>query len=321
MAEYIPDVQVAANTATPAASACSVAVDSVLKRLRTKDDAGQIRDYVTLDATESLSGKTLVSAVMSTGITATGSASNDWSASTGTWKSSTGANQLSGAVTVTDATTPSISLATGKTNTGFFLVNGKTSGSLKIICADAAAQAVTVNLAAQTSGASTLTIPDMAGAAQTFSFIGKTETLAGKTLTTPVIGVATGTSLAVTGLVTTSSASAAFGYATGAGGAVTQITSRSTGVTLNTNCGAITGNSTSLAAGGEAIFVVTNSSVALRDVVVISVVSGPTANTSVFSVSATAAGSFSIRIRNLHASTADTGAPIINFAIIKAVNS
>ena len=108
---------------------------------------------------------------------------------------------------------------------------------------------------------------------------------------------------------------------TGAGAAVTQITSRSTGVTINTVCGTITGDATSLAAGAKATFVVTNSSVGIRDLVMISVVSGPTADTSVFDVSATAAGSFSIKASNVSAATADTGAPIINFAVIRAANS
>lgn len=151
--------------------------------------------------------------------------------------------------------------------------------------------------------------------------------------------VVLGSTLAVTGAITASAgavvtgaisatttikssgATSGIGYATGAGGAVTQITNRSTGVTLNTICGTITGDATSLAAGAEAVFTVTNSAVALRDTIVLSVVSGPTANTSVFSVSAVAAGSFGIKIHNLHASTADTGAPIINFAVIKAVNA
>ena len=58
-------------------------------------------------------------------------------------------------------------------------------------------------------------------------------------MVTPVIGAATGTSLAATGAVT-SSGTAGVGYATGAGGAVTQITSRTTGVTLDKTTGSIT---------------------------------------------------------------------------------
>lgn len=111
------------------------------------------------------------------------------------------------------------------------------------------------------------------------------------------------------------------GYATGAGGAVSQLTNRSTGVTINTLCGTITGDATSLAGLAEATFVVTNSAVALRDTIILSLVSGPTANTSQVSVSAVAAGSFTIKIRNMHATTADTGAPIINFAVLKAANA
>ena len=76
-----------------------------------------------------------------------------------------------------------------------------------------------------------------------------------------------------------------------------------------------------LAAGATATFVVTNTSVAIGDVVVLSVRSGPTAATSVFSVSAVAAGSFSVKAWNLSAATADTGAPILNFAVIKAVGA
>jgi len=123
------------------------------------------------------------------------------------------------------------------------------------------------------------------------------------------------------GAIRSSSATAGVGYATGAGLAVTQITNRSTGVTIDAICGAITTDNTSLAAGDEATFIVTNAAAAIGDVVVVSLRSGATAGTSIPVVSAVAAGSFSIRLTNLHASTADTGASIINFAIIKAVSA
>ena len=135
------------------------------------------------------------------------------------------------------------------------------------------------------------------------------------------IGVATGTSLAATGAITSSGPTSGIGYATGAGGAVTQTTDRSTGVTLDTVTGAITTDSTSLAAGAEATFTVTNSTVAVGDTVIVSLRSGATANTSIPVVSAVAAGSFNIRLTNLSAGTADTGASIINFAVIKAVGA
>lgn len=116
-------------------------------------------------------------------------------------------------------------------------------------------------------------------------------------------------------------ATRAHGFATGAGGAVTQATNRSTGVTLNTICGAITTDATSLAAGAEATFTVTNSQCAVGDVPVIAARSGQTAATSVPTVSAVAAGSFDITLSNLNGSTADTGAMIINFLIMKAVSA
>jgi hypothetical protein len=121
------------------------------------------------------------------------------------------------------------------------------------------------------------------------------------------------------GQIVGTSATKLIGYGTGAGGAVTQITSRATGVTLSKPCGAITTDTTSLAAGAEATFTVTNTLVAATDVVVVSARSGQTAGTSVPTVTTVAAGSFDITLTNLHASTADTGAMIINFAVFKSV--
>lgn len=112
-----------------------------------------------------------------------------------------------------------------------------------------------------------------------------------------------------------------FGYATGngAGGAVTQASNRATGVTLNTLSGQITTNNASLAAEASAVFVVTNNKVAATDVVVACIASGSIGlNTDVI-VSAVAAGSFSLTVVNGNAAagTAETGALVINFAIIR----
>lgn len=111
------------------------------------------------------------------------------------------------------------------------------------------------------------------------------------------------------------------GYAVGSGCAVTQATSRATGVTCTGMSGAVTTDATSLAAGAEAEFTVTNTSVAVGDTVLVTLRSGATANTSVPLVTTVANGSFKIQLTNLHAATADTGASIINFVIIKAVSS
>jgi len=135
-------------------------------------------------------------------------------------------------------------------------------------------------------------------------------------------GLTTGSGDDITGQgsITTNSASEGIGYATGAGGTVPQTTSRTTGVTLNKTCGAITTHTASLAVAAEATFTVTNSAVAATDTVVLSIKSGAVA-TPLAWVSAVAAGSFNITISNLHASTAETGAIVINFAVLKAATN
>ena len=105
------------------------------------------------------------------------------------------------------------------------------------------------------------------------------------------------------------------------GGAVTQGTDRSTGVTLSTHAGVITMDDDSLAAGAEATFTVTNTLVAANDVVIVNLSSGLTTGAPMVYVSDVAAGSFNITITNLHATTADTTADTINFVVIKGANS
>lgn len=107
----------------------------------------------------------------------------------------------------------------------------------------------------------------------------------------------------------------ALGYATGAGGVVTQGTSRTTGVTLNKLSGAITLFSKTTTASLVDSFTVTNSTVAVGDVIVLSV-----RGTGIYicTVTGVAAGSFRISVFTPAAiSTAE--APIINYAVIKAV--
>ena len=132
-------------------------------------------------------------------------------------------------------------------------------------------------------------------------------------MVTPVIGAATGTSLTATGTIV-STGTAGVGYATGAGGAVTQATSRTTGVTLNKIAGAITLFS---AAGTTvaATFTVTNSTVVATDVVILSQKSG--ADLYDLMVTAVTTGSFNITFRTTGGTTTET--PIFNFAVIKAV--
>ena len=103
-----------------------------------------------------------------------------------------------------------------------------------------------------------------------------------------------------------------FAPSTGVGGAVTQITSRTTGVTLNNSTGAITLFS---AAGSatSATFTVTNSQVAATDVIVLNQKSAT--NLYILLVTAVSAGSFNITFYTTGGTSTD--APVINFAVIK----
>lgn len=106
------------------------------------------------------------------------------------------------------------------------------------------------------------------------------------------------------------------GYGTGSGGTVTQVTSRTTGVTLNKTNGAIT----LVSAAGLATFqsfTVTNSTVAATDVVHVTQKSG-TDLYQIF-VTATAAGSFRITFATTGGVTVEQ--PVFNFAVIKAVTA
>lgn len=107
------------------------------------------------------------------------------------------------------------------------------------------------------------------------------------------------------------------GY-TGGGGAVTQATSITTGVTLSKTSGQITTVASTLAAGAEARFTVTNTLVDATDVVVLSTTYDG-AGTPSLSVLKMASGAFDIVITNLHASAALDAVVVINFAVIKTV--
>lgn len=140
-----------------------------------------------------------------------------------------------------------------------------------------------------------------------------------------VVAGTTALSLTTTG-VKSVSPTVALGYGTGAGGTATQITNRSTGVTMSPNpclSGTIQTDTTSLAGLASADFIVTNSAVAIGDVVLVSIQSGSNSGGTIVSVAIVTAGTFTVRVSNNNAAagTAETGAIIINFAIIKAVSA
>ena len=107
------------------------------------------------------------------------------------------------------------------------------------------------------------------------------------------------------------------GYITGEGGTVTQATSKATAVTLNKKCGQITMNAAALAAATTVTFVLTNSTIAATDLLVLNHVSGGTAGAYLLNAQA-AAGSASVNVRNITAASLSE-AIVISFAVIKAV--
>lgn len=121
------------------------------------------------------------------------------------------------------------------------------------------------------------------------------------------------------GSIRSSSASDGVGYATGAGGVVTQLTSKATGVTLNKICGTITMDAATLTHQTPVAFTLTNSAIEATDVVAVSVKSGGTAGAYLVSAGAVAAGSCSITLFNCQTAGNLSEAVVLSFAVIKAV--
>jgi hypothetical protein len=117
--------------------------------------------------------------------------------------------------------------------------------------------------------------------------------------------------------IKSSSATAGIGYATGAGGSVSQATSKSTGVTLNTATGQITMNAAALAASTTVSFVLTSSAIGSNDLLVLNHIFGGTAGSYTLNAR-TGAGSATIDVRNVSLGSLSEGI-VISYAVIKGV--
>jgi hypothetical protein len=149
---------------------------------------------VTIGATQTLTNKTLTSAVLGAGLTASGSTANDFSASTGAFKSSTGANVFGGsshtfASGITAATDDGGAL--GSSSLGWsdlFLASGAvlnySNGNVVL----------THSSGILTLGTGELRITTAGTNAASVITVGSTSTLTNKTLTAPVINGATAAS-------------------------------------------------------------------------------------------------------------------------------
>ena len=122
--------------------------------------------------------------------------------------------------------------------------------------------------------------------------------------------------ITITSSLLSTSGTAGIGYATGAGGTVTQATSRTTGVTINKVCGSITLVSAAGSASWQS-FTVTNSAVAATDQVDVCQKSGT--DKYMCHVTAVGAGSFEITFATTGGTT--TEQPVFTFFVSKAVTS
>jgi hypothetical protein len=115
---------------------------------------------------------------------------------------------------------------------------------------------------------------------------------------------------------TTVYATSELGYTADAQGTVTQLTDKSTAVTLNKSAGRITMNNASLATATNATFTLNNSVISANDAVILTI-SGGQATPGSYNVFANSlsAGSVSITLRNISGGSLSE-AIVINFALI-----
>ena len=114
---------------------------------------------------------------------------------------------------------------------------------------------------------------------------------------------------------TTCYASEELGYASGAQGAVTQGTSKSTGVTLNASMGQITMDNATLNTLTNVTFTLTNNLISVKDVIILNVGSGATSGAYNCWISSMSAGTCTITVRNISGGNLSE-AVVINFAVI-----
>jgi hypothetical protein len=110
------------------------------------------------------------------------------------------------------------------------------------------------------------------------------------------------------------------GFYTGAGGTVTQATSKATAFTLNAMCGQITTATDSLAAATIVSSTWTNSKIAATDVVIVNHKSGGTVGAYTFNVSC-GSGTATFYIRNAIPAGALVESLVLSFVVIKGVTS
>jgi len=114
---------------------------------------------------------------------------------------------------------------------------------------------------------------------------------------------------------TTCYASAEIGYSAAAQGTVTQLTDKTTAVTLNKSAGRITLNNAALAGNTAVSFTLNNSLLSANDTVIVCISGGATTGAYTSYVTSLTTGSAILTLRNL-TGTSYSEAVILNYAII-----
>ena len=106
------------------------------------------------------------------------------------------------------------------------------------------------------------------------------------------------------------------GYTAVAQGRVTQLTSKSTGVTLNKSAGQITMNNAALLGADAVSFTLTNNFISPNDIIILNVGGGATVAAYTVYVSSLGTGTAVLTLRNMTAATSLSEAVVINFSLI-----
>jgi len=238
---------------------------------------------------------------------------------------------LSDTTASTNATTGALTVAGGVGIAGRLNVTGQTNfnssatyGLVNIYRADGSAQLLIAGDSKalryrSTASAYVMEATDQTGASSFQPFIFGGSQLQLQTNGSDRVTVTDSTTTVANALRATSP-TAGMGYATGAGGTVTQGTSKSTGVTLDKVCGQITMHNAALNAGVSVSFTLTNSAIASTDIVRVNIQSGATADSYTVDVTAVATGSCRIQVRNFSGGNLSE-ALVLNFGVIKGVTS
>lgn len=111
--------------------------------------------------------------------------------------------------------------------------------------------------------------------------------------------------------------SGGLGYGTGSGGTVTQLTSKSTAVTLNKPCGQIIMNNSALAAGATVGFTLINSLITTTDTIIVKCYNFINYRIDVRNIGS---GACTVNVTSLSAGSLSE-AIVLNFAVIKGANA